>query len=123
MASGSTGWDTKTYEYIKKFYDTQAWLPKNAVIVNKKAFDQLDDKSKKALLKAGQDAEQRVWKVSKEKTQWYMDNLSKNGMENIKPTDELMKGLDKVGANMRAEWIKRAGTAGQKVNDRFGANK
>src|SRR3546814_17047709 len=33
LTSGSTGWDTKTYEYIKKFYDTQAWLPKNAVIV------------------------------------------------------------------------------------------
>src|SRR3546814_140126 len=109
MTSGSTGWDTKTYEYIKKFYDTQAWLPKNAVIVNKKAFDQLDDKSKKALLKAGQDAEQRGWKVSKEKTQWYLDNLSKNGMEIIKPTDELMKGLDKVGETMLAEWIKRAG--------------
>ena len=42
MSSASTGYDTKTYEYIKKFYDTQAWLPKNAVIVNKKAFDALD---------------------------------------------------------------------------------
>ncbi|HEY9572011.1 MAG TPA: TRAP transporter substrate-binding protein [Pusillimonas sp.] len=123
MTSGSTGWDTKTYEYIKKFYDTQAWLPKNAVIVNKKAFDQLDDKSKKALLKAGQDAEQRGWKVSKEKTQWDLDNLSKNGMEIIKPTDELMKGLDKVGETMLAEWIKRAGPDGQKVIDSFRANK
>ena len=24
MSSASTGYDTKTYEYIKKFYDTQA---------------------------------------------------------------------------------------------------
>ena len=42
MSSGSTGYDTKTYEYIKNFYDTQAWLPKNAVLVNKAAFDALD---------------------------------------------------------------------------------
>jgi TRAP-type C4-dicarboxylate transport system substrate-binding protein len=42
MSSGSTGYDSKTYESIKYWYDTQAWLPKNAVIVNKKAFDALD---------------------------------------------------------------------------------
>jgi len=29
MSSGSTGYDTKTYEYIKYFVDVQAWLPKN----------------------------------------------------------------------------------------------
>ena len=35
MSSGATGYDSKTYEHIKNFYDTQAWLPKNAVIVNR----------------------------------------------------------------------------------------
>ncbi|MBC7716827.1 MAG: TRAP transporter substrate-binding protein, partial [Pseudorhodobacter sp.] len=28
MSSGATGYDTKTYEHIKYWYDTQAWLPK-----------------------------------------------------------------------------------------------
>ena len=42
MSSGATGYDSKTYEHIKNFYDTQAWLPKNAIIVNQKAFDALD---------------------------------------------------------------------------------
>jgi TRAP-type C4-dicarboxylate transport system substrate-binding protein len=121
MTSGSTGWDTKTYEYIKKFYDTQAWLPKNAVIVNQKAFDRLDDKSKKALLEAGEAAEKRGWALSKEKTQWYLDSLAKNGMEIIKPTPELMQGLDKVGDTMLAEWLKRAGPEGQQVIDNFRA--
>ena len=41
MSSGSTGFDSKTYEHIKYWYDTQAWLPKNAVLVNKAAFDAL----------------------------------------------------------------------------------
>ncbi|PLC50985.1 C4-dicarboxylate ABC transporter substrate-binding protein [Pollutimonas subterranea] len=123
MTSGSTGWDTKTYEYIKKFYDTQAWLPKNAVIVNKKAFDALDEKSKKALLQASADAETRGWALSKEKTQWYLDNLAKNGMEIVKPTPELMQGLDKVGDTMLTEWIKKAGPDGQKVIDTYRADK
>ncbi|WP_442597850.1 TRAP transporter substrate-binding protein [Parapusillimonas sp. JC17] len=123
MTSGSTGWDTKTYEYIKKFYDTQAWLPKNAVIMNKKAFDQLSEKSQKALLQAGEKAEKAGWALSQEKTQWYLDQLAKNGMSIIKPSDELMKGLDKVGETMLAEWIKRAGPDGQKVIDTYRAAK
>ncbi len=123
MTSGSTGWDTKAYEYIKKFYDTQAWLPKNAVIMNKKAFDALDEKSKKALLQAGEEAEKRGWASSKEKTQWYLDNLAKNGMEIVKPSPELMKGLDKVGETMLAEWLEKAGPDGQKVIDAYRAGK
>jgi TRAP-type C4-dicarboxylate transport system substrate-binding protein len=27
--------DSKLYEHLKYYYDMQAWLPKNAVIVNK----------------------------------------------------------------------------------------
>ena len=52
MSSGATGYDSKTYEHIKNFYDTQAWLPKNAVIVNQKAFDALDKPTQAAVLKA-----------------------------------------------------------------------
>src|SRR5258708_9562184 len=66
MTSGSTGFDTKTFEYIKNFYDTQAWLPKNAVIVNQKAFDALDKPTQDALLKAATEAETRGWKESDE---------------------------------------------------------
>jgi len=123
MTSGSTGWDTKTYEYIKKFYDTQAWLPKNAVIMNKKAYDRLPEKDQKALMQAADAAEKRGWDSSREKTQWYLDNLAKNGMEIIKPSDALMQGLDKVGETMLGEWLKRAGPDGQKVIDAYRAGK
>ena len=51
MSSGSTGVDSKTYEHLKFFFDTQAWLPKNAVIVNKSAFDARDPETKQAALK------------------------------------------------------------------------
>ena len=50
MSSGATGFDSKTYEHIKNCYDTQAWLPKNAVIVNQKAFDALDKPTQAAVL-------------------------------------------------------------------------
>ncbi|MFM7706157.1 MAG: C4-dicarboxylate ABC transporter substrate-binding protein, partial [Rubrivivax sp.] len=71
MSSGSTGFDTKTYEHIKFWYDTQAWLPKNAVIVNRAAFNALDKPTQDAVMKAAADAEVRGLAASKRaNTEW-----------------------------------------------------
>jgi TRAP-type transport system periplasmic protein len=119
MSSGSTGYDTKTYEHIKYWYDTQAWLPKNAVIVNKAAFDALDAPSKAALLKAGADAEARGWTVSKAKNDEYKDLLKKNGMNIVAPPAALTADMKKVGDTMLKEWLDKAGPEGQAVVDAF----
>jgi TRAP-type transport system periplasmic protein len=113
MSSGSTGYDTKTYESIKYFYDTQAWLPKNAVIVNRKAFDALDPATQAALTKAAADAEARGWKVSEEKNDWYKKALAEKGMKIMTPSPKLMGDLKQVGAIMLADWQKRAGPDGE----------
>jgi len=119
MTSGSTGFDTKTFEYIKNFYDTQAWLPKNAVIANQKAFDALDKSSQDALLRAADAAEARGWKVSDEKTQWYYEQLRKNGMVIHKPSAQLAADLKRVGDSMLQDWLKKAGPDGQAVMDAY----
>ena len=119
MSSGSTGYDTKTYEYLKHFYDTQAWLPKNAVLVNKKAFDALDKPTQEALLKAGAEAEKRGWATSKTKTQEYLDLLKKNGMTIHEPSAQLKADMKKVGETMIKEWTEKAGAEGQAVLDAY----
>lgn len=119
MTSGATGYDTKVYEYIKKFYDTEAWLPKNAVIVNKRAFNALDDETKQALLQAGAKAEKLGWDTSKERSAWYLAELEKNGLKVIKPSAELMAGLNKIGESMLADWLKKAGADGQALIDSY----
>ena len=119
MTSGATGYDSKTYEHIKNWYDTQAWLPKNAIIVNKKAFDALDKATQSALLKAAADAEARGWKLSEEKNAWYIDQLKAKGMSIIKPSEQLTADLRKVGNFMLAEWMRKSGDAGRKVIDAY----
>ena len=119
MSSGATGFDSKTYESIKNWYDTQAWLPKNAVIVNKKAFEALDKPTQQAVLKAAADAEVRGWKLSEEKNRWYVDQLQSKGMKILKPTDQLTADLRKVGNYMLAEWQKKSGDDGKKVIDGY----
>jgi TRAP-type C4-dicarboxylate transport system substrate-binding protein len=112
MSSGATGYDTKTYESIKYFYDVQAWLPKNAVIVNKKAFDALDAATQAAVLKAAADAETRGWKVSEEKNDWYKKALTDKGMKIMTPSTKLVGDFRQVGGIMQADWLKRAGAEG-----------
>jgi TRAP-type transport system periplasmic protein len=121
MSSGATGYDSKTYETLHRFYDTQAWLPKNAVLVNKVAFDALDKATQTALLKAGGAAEARGWKIAQEKNQWYLDQLKAHGMEIVKPSEQLTADLRKVGNFMLADWQKKAGPDGKSVIDAYRA--
>src|SRR6187551_1595869 len=121
MSSGATGYDSKTYEHLKHFYDTQAWLPKNAVIANRSAFDALDKPTQAALLKAAAEAETRGWKLSEEKTGWYVDQLKSKGMTILKPSDQLTADLRKVGNVMLAEWLRKSGADGKKIIDQYRA--
>ena len=119
MSSGATGFDSKTYEHIKNFYDTQAWLPKNAVIMNQKAFDTLDKPTQAALLKAAAEAEVRGWKLSEEKNRWYIEQLKGKGMAILVPSEQLNADLRKVGNFMLAEWLRKTGEDGRKVIDAY----
>lgn len=119
MSSGSTGYDTKTYEHLKYWVDTQAWLPKNAVLVNKAAFDALDKPTQAALLKAGAEAETRGWASSKAKNTEYVDLLKKNGMTIQAPTAQLKADMKKVGDAMLKEWLDKAGPDGKALVDAF----
>lgn len=119
MSSGSTGFDTKTFEHLKNFYDTQAWLPKNAVIVNKRAFDALDKPTQDAVIKAAADAEARGWTASKRVNTESLDKLKANGMQIIAPSAQLKTDMKKVGDQMLKEWLEKAGADGKQLVDAY----
>jgi len=119
ITSGATGYDTKAWEHVKYYYDTQAWIPKNIVFVSQKSFEALDKPTQDALLKAAADAETRGWKVSEEKTRFYLDELKKNGMTVAPPTAAMQTDLKKIGDTMTADWIKSAGADGKAIVDAY----
>jgi TRAP-type C4-dicarboxylate transport system substrate-binding protein len=109
MTSGATGVDIKVWDSMGKgayYYDAQAWLPKNLVVVNQKAFDALDKASQEAVTKAATDAETRGWGRSEA-----LDNSTKivmkqNGMVIAPPSDAFKADLKKIGVTMLADWEK-----------------
>ena len=112
ISSGSTGYDTKTWESLTHWYDTQAWIPKNVTFVNKAAFDALPKDQQDALLKAGKEAEARGWKLAEEKATWYIGELKARGMKVLPPSAEFASGLKKFGEQLTADWLKKAGSEG-----------
>jgi TRAP-type C4-dicarboxylate transport system substrate-binding protein len=119
MTSGATGVDSKLYEHLKYYYDVQAWLPKNAIIVNKKAFDALDKPTQDAVVKAAAEAETRGWAASRKVNTDTMAVLKANGMTIAPPSAQLKADMQKVGETMVKEWLTKAGPEGQAMLDAF----
>jgi TRAP-type C4-dicarboxylate transport system substrate-binding protein len=115
ITSGSTGYDSKAWETMTHFYDTQAWIPKNVTFVNKAAFDALDKPTQEAVLKAAAVAEERGWKLAQEQAKWYLEQLAANKMKVLPPPPALKAGLQKIGEQLTADWSKKAGADGEAV--------
>ena len=112
ITSASTGVDTKAQDYLTDYIDTQAWLPRNIVFVNKAAFDKLSPAEQKAVLDAAKTAEERGWKLSIEEKDIKTAALKAAGIKVSEPTAELKAGLAKIGETITAEWEKSAGADG-----------
>jgi TRAP-type C4-dicarboxylate transport system substrate-binding protein len=119
MSSGSTGADAKLYEHVKFWYDTQAWLPKNVLLVNKKAFDALDKQTQDAVMKAAADAETRGWVDSRKANTESLDKLRAGGMQILPPPAQLTADMKKVSETMLREWLEKAGPEGQALVEAF----
>jgi TRAP-type C4-dicarboxylate transport system substrate-binding protein len=119
MSSGGTGYDSKVWESLDHFYDTQAWIPKNYTIVNKAAFDGLDKATQEAILKASAVAEARGWKAWEDKSNWYLDQLKAKGMKVLPPSAELMAGFKKIGEQLTTDWLAKAGADGKAIVEAY----
>ncbi len=115
LTSSASGVDSKLYEQVKYFYDVNAWLPRNAVVVNVKAFQSLDAATQAAVLKVAAAAGERGWKVSDQKDDEYLKELSARGMTVDRHSEKLKRELKGIGERMSAEWLKQAGPDGEAI--------
>ncbi|MDO8904844.1 TRAP transporter substrate-binding protein [Hydrogenophaga sp.] len=119
LTSSASGVESKLHEQVKHFYPVSAWLPRNATVVNQKAFDELDKTTQDAVLKAAMNAEQRGWVTSERLDGEYIKELGAKGMTIAQPSEAIKKELAVIGETMTAEWLKTAGPEGQAVIDAY----
>lgn len=120
ITSPSTGANTKAWDFVSHFHHTQAWLPKNIVVVNKRAFDRLDPAIQEAVLQAAAQGEDRGWRMSREETAEKIRILREHGMHiHDPPSRRLMQDLKSIGATMTEDWAERAGEDGRAILEAY----
>lgn len=113
ITSPTTGVDSQAWDFLSHYTDIRAWLPKNIVVVNKRAFQRLDENTQAAILEAAAAAEKRGWEMSKAETAEQLAALEENGIAVVEPSEELLAGLREIGAKMLEEWKASAGPEGE----------
>ncbi len=119
ITSSATGYYHKLWKQVSHFYDLRAWLPRNYVFTNKRAFEALDAHAQNCLRSAALLAEAAGTARVRELTGFYLKELAANGMSVQRPGKRLAADLAKIGATMSAEWIKAAGAEGAAIIKAF----
>ena len=119
ITSPSTGVSSQAWDFTSHYTDTQAWLPKNMVIVNTSMLESLPEDQRDALMDAAAEAETRGWEMSRAETETKMATLEENGMTISAPSETLSDQLSDIGATMTEEWLEDAGADGEAVIEAF----
>ena len=121
VSSGATGYDRKVWESLNYFYEVDAWLPRNYIMVNSDTWEGVSDANKNVINACARMAEYAGTWRAKEYTGFTMAGLAAGGMTVERASEGLMAELKEVGATMSAEWLEAAGEAGQAIIDAYNA--
>ncbi|MCC9620223.1 TRAP transporter substrate-binding protein [Thalassospira sp. MA62] len=119
ITSPSTGANSKAWDFVSNFYDVQAWIPKNMVVVNAASFDALPAEVQTAVMDSAAKAETRGWEMSKAEAEAKKQILADNGMNVAAPSAELKDGLAAAGDKMVAGWLEKTGEEGKAIIDAY----
>lgn len=119
ITSPATGVDTQAWDYVKHYYDVQAFIPQAIVIANKRALMALPADQRQAVMDAGMKAEARGWQMGRELTAKLTQTLASKGIAVHPVPPAMAPELNKIGQTMADEWLKKAGTDGAKVLDAY----
>ena len=119
VSSGSTGYDRKVWESLTHFYEVDAWLPRNYVLVNADVWNDTNEAHKNVINGCATLAEYAGTWRAKEYTGFTLNGLRAGGMT-VQPAGETLQGeLREIGATMSAEWLEAAGDQGKTIIDKF----
>lgn len=104
ITSPSTGANGQAWDYLSHYTDIAAWIPKNVIVANTRAFKRLSAGTQQAILEAAARAEKKGWEGVREQAKKDTQTLADNGIKVSAPSAELMDSLRDIGAVMIEEW-------------------
>ena len=121
VSSGSTGYDRKVWESLNYFYEVDAWLPRNYVMVNSGVWSGVSGENKSVIQGCATLAEYAGNWRSKEYTGFTLQGLRDGGMTVGPASDQMVGELKEIGVTMTNEWLEAAGDEGKAIVDAFKA--
>lgn len=119
FTSPQTGIDIQAWDNTKFFTYAGAIYSKNAVIVNKEAFEGLPAETRKVILDAAATAEKRAWEMSASTTKEQIGVLAANGMTTTEAPEEIVAKMVEIGGEMMKGWRKDASPEAIAVLDAY----
>jgi TRAP-type C4-dicarboxylate transport system substrate-binding protein len=123
ISSGSTGYDRKVWESLNYFYEVDAWLPRNYVMVNSDVWAATSDANKNVINGCAQLAEYAGNWRAKEYTGFTLQGLRDGGMTVEPASEQMVNELKEIGVTMTNEWLDAAGDEGKAIVEAFKAMK
>jgi TRAP-type C4-dicarboxylate transport system substrate-binding protein len=117
ITSPATGVDSQAWDFVKYYYDVQAFIPKNVTMVNARAFNSLSPALQKVVTDAAAAAEKRGWETARAQTSTLTQTLASKGMVVGKTPPAIEAELGKIGATMAEAWVAKAGPDGKAAID------
>ncbi len=122
VSSGSTGYDRKVWESLNYFYEVDAWLPRNYVMVNSDVWSGVSDANKNVIKACAELAEYAGNWRAKEYTGFTLQGLRDGGMTVGPASDQMVQELKEIGVTMTNEWLEAAGDEGKAIVDTFNSS-
>jgi TRAP-type C4-dicarboxylate transport system substrate-binding protein len=122
VSSGATGYDRKVWESLTHFYEVDAWLPRNYVMVNSDVWKEVSDANKNVINACARMAEYAGTWRAKEYTGFTLQGLRDGGMIVQPAGDALMAELRAIGDTMTKEWLEKAGEQGAAIVEAYKAS-
>ena len=121
VSSGATGYDRKVWESLSHFYEVDAWLPRNYMLINSDVWAGVSEGNKNVINACAGMAEYAGTWRAKEYTGFTLAGLRAGGMTVERANPELVAELQAIGETMTAEWLEAAGETGNAIVDAYRA--
>jgi TRAP-type C4-dicarboxylate transport system substrate-binding protein len=117
--SAQTGTDVQIWDYAKHFTYTGTMHNKNAILINERAFRQLDPATQKVVLEAGEAATRRGFELSKKAAEEREGVLKSHGVTIAQAPQDVLDRIEAVGRDMVEDWQKTASAEDRAVYEAY----
>lgn len=109
ITSAITGVENQVWGQVGHYYTINAWIPKNIVFVNAKAFQSLSPEVRQSVMSAAAQAEQRGWAASEAVAVASTQTLADKGIQVASTSANFDAELKRLGERFSREWVHAVG--------------